>query len=132
MNRTSDLLLLLGAVIGGLLGYVVFIVLARRDFHGLALPGGVLGLGEGIFKRRLMAVPIVCGFLALVLGLFAEWWFASFAADGSLGYFVTHIHQLRPLTLIMIGVGTLIGFCVPFRRRQGVENAQPCDEIPNK
>jgi len=123
MNRTSDLLVLLGAVIGGLLGCVVFFVLARRGLYGLALPGGLLGLGAGIFKRRSIFVPIVCGLLALVLGFLAEWRFASFVADGSLGYFVTHIHQLRLLTLIMIGAGTLIGFWVPFRRRQEVKNA---------
>jgi len=34
-----------------------------------------------------------------------------------------------PLTLIMIGAGTLIGFWVPFRRHEVVERAEPVDEI---
>ena len=38
--------------------------------------------------------------------------------DGSLGYFVTHIHQLKPITLIMIAAGAFIGFWAPSSRRQ--------------
>ena len=38
--------------------------------------------------------------------------------DGSLGYFVTHIHQLKPITLIMIAAAAFIGFWAPFSRRQ--------------
>lgn len=116
MNRKSDVLVLLGAVIGGGLGYIVFFAFARRGLYGLALPGGLLGLGAGIFKTRSKAVPVVCGLMALSLGLFTEWRFAPFVVDGGLGYFVLHVHQLSPLTLIMIGAGTLIGFWVPFRR----------------
>jgi len=116
MNRKGDFLVLLGAVIGGGLGYIVFFAFVRRGLYGLALPGGLLGLGAGIFRTRSKAVPVVCGLMALSLGLFTEWRFAPFVVDGGLGYFVLHVHQLSPLTLIMIGAGTLIGFWVPFRR----------------
>jgi hypothetical protein len=118
MNRKDDVLVLLGAAVGGLVGCVLFFVIARQGLYGLALPGGLLGLGAGIFKTRSKVVPIVCGLLALALGLFTQWRFAPFAADASLGYFLLHVPQLRPLTLLMIGVGALIGFYVPFRRRQ--------------
>ena len=124
MNRKNDLLVLLGALIGGFLGYIVFFVFARRGLYGLALPGGLLGLGAGIFKTRSRAVPIVCGLLALALGFFTEWRFARFAKDAGLGYFVSHIHQLRPLTLVMIAAGTLIAFWVPFRRRQAAQRTR--------
>jgi hypothetical protein len=30
----------------------------------------------------------------------------------------THIHQLKPITLIMIAAGAFIGFWAPFSRRQ--------------
>jgi hypothetical protein len=130
MDRRSDLLVLVGAVAGGLLGYVIFFTLARRGLYGLALPGGLLGLGAGICKTRSKAVPVVCGLFALGLGLFAEWRFAPFVADGGLGYFVTHLHRLSPLTLVMIAAGMLIGFWVPFRRGQEARKAQACDEMP--
>jgi len=130
MNRKNDLLVLLGAAIGGVLGYVVFFAFARRGLYGLALPGGLLGLGAGIFKTRAKAVPVVCGLMALALGFFTEWRFAPFATDASLGYFVLHIHQLSPLTLIMIAAGTLIGFWVPFRCGQAVKNWHSLRGIP--
>ena len=102
----------------GSLGYFVFFWIARQGFYGLILPGGLLGLGASVFKTKSTAVSVLCGLLALALGLFTEWRFAPFVKDGSLGYFVLHIHRLSPVTLIMIGVGAFIGFWAPFRRSQ--------------
>jgi len=130
MNPKIDFLVLLGAAAGGLAGYFLFFALARQGLYGLALPGGLLGLGAGIFKTRSKIVPIACGILALAIGLFTEWRYSPFVADTGLGYFVSHIHRLRPITLIMIAVGTLIGFWIPFRRGQDARNAQPSDETP--
>lgn len=101
--------------------------LAAQGLYGLALPGGLPGSGAGVFKTRSKVVPAVCGLLALALGLFTEWHFAPFVADTGLGYFVSHIHQLRPITLIMIAVGTLIGFWIPFRRGQEARTARRLD-----
>jgi len=130
MNRKSDFLVLLGAGVGGALGFLLFSWLAGRGLYGLALPGGLLGLGAGIFRSRSKVIPIVCGLLALTLGLFTEWRYEPFIADGSLGYFVSHVHHLQPITLVMIAVGTLIGFWVPFRRGQAARKAQPVDNSP--
>ena len=47
--------------------------------------------------------------LALCLGGFTEWKFAPFVKDGSLSYFVAHVHQLKPVTLIMIAMGGAFG-----------------------
>jgi hypothetical protein len=118
MGWKSDFLVLLGAVIGGLLGCFVFFVLASRGLYGLALPGGLLGLGAGVFKTRSKAIPVVCGFSALALGLLTEWRYEPFAADAGLGYFLSHVHHLQAMTLVMIAVGALIAFYVPFRRGQ--------------
>ena len=123
MSRKSDFLVLLGAVVGGAVGYVVFFVVARLGFYGIVLPGGLLGLGAGVFRTRSKAVAVVCGLLALGLGLFVEWRFAPFVADGSLTYFLSHVHELRTMTLIMIAAGGFIGFWVPFRRGQTVTDA---------
>ena len=113
-----SVLVLIGAVAGGLVGYLGFLWIARQGFYALVLPGGLLGLGASLFANRSTALCIVCGLLALALGVLAEWQFAPFIRDGSLGYFVTHIHQLKPITLIMIAAGAFIGFWAPFSRRQ--------------
>jgi hypothetical protein len=130
MSRKNDILVLLGAALGGLLGYVLFWAGARRGLYGLAFPGGLLGLGAGIFKTRSKAVPIVCGLAALALGLFTEWRYAPFAANAGLGYFVLRIHRLQPITLLMLAAGTLIGFWVPFRRGQAARKVRSFDDAP--
>jgi hypothetical protein len=129
MKWKDDLLVLLGAALGGLLGYFIFFALARRGLYGLAFPGGLLGLGAGLFKTRSKAVPLVCGLAALALGLFTEWQYEPFLADGGLVYFVSHVHQLQPITLVMLAAGTLIGFYVPFRRGQAVRKTRLSNEI---
>ena len=123
MNMKQDCLVLLGAALGGLLGYVGFFWIVQQGFYGLILPGGLLGIGAGLFKGGSRYISVVCGLLALALGCFTEWRFAPFVADDSVGYFVAHMHQLKPITLIMIGAGTLIGFWVPFRRSQEAKKA---------
>ncbi len=124
----QNALALLGAAVGGLVGYAAFFWLVRQGLYGLIVPGGLLGLGAGIFKCRSMAVAVSCGVLALGLGLVTEWRFEPFIADDSLGYFLSHVHQLRPMTLIMIGIGAFIGFWVPFRRCQDARQAKPGDK----
>jgi F0F1-type ATP synthase assembly protein I len=105
-----------GAVLGGMLGWFAFFWIAKQGFYMLALPGGLLGTGAGLLMRqRSVPLSVVCGVGALALGTLAEWRFAPFRADASLGYFLAHLHDLRPLTLIMIGLGGLLGFWIPFR-----------------
>lgn len=112
----TSYLVLCCAVLGGYLGYKAFFWLTGQGFYGLVLPGGALGLLAGIPPNRSRMVAIVCGLLALLLGIYAEWQFAPFARDASLGYFVTHLHHLRPATLLMILAGGGLGFWIPFRR----------------
>jgi len=102
---------LAGAAVGGVLGFLAFGWLAGQGFYALALPGVLLGLGAGVLaKRRSMALAVACGGLALALGIFAEWKYFPFAKDDSLNYFVTHLFDLRPLTLILIALGGFGGF----------------------
>lgn len=116
----DNLLVLGGAVAGGILGYLGFIWLVKQGLYGLILPGGLLGIGAGMFPGRSLALPVVCGVMALCLGIFSEWRVMPFIKDDSLGYFLAHLHELRPVTLLLIGVGAAIGFWVPFRRAQDV------------
>jgi hypothetical protein len=112
----NALLVLGGAAIGGVLGYFAFFWIANQGLYGMIIPGGLLGLGAGIAKNRSIIVAVVCGVLAIGLGLFTEWQFAPFKKDDSLGYFLAHVHELKPITLIMIAVGAAIAFWIPFRR----------------
>lgn len=115
-------LVLGGAMLGGLVGYFAFGWLYDQGFYGLVLPGGLLGLGAGLTTCRSRWPSVVCGVLALGLGLFTEWRFRPFNADDSFSYLLGHLHQLKPITLLMLAAGTAIGFWVPFRR---VEDTSP-------
>ena len=68
-------------------------------------------------RTRSVAVAVVSALLAVMAGLLAEYRFAPFEADNSLAYFFRHVTDLRPMTLVLIGLGGMIGFWVPFRRR---------------
>jgi subtilisin family serine protease len=46
----------------------------------------------------------------LALGLFTEWRFAPFIADNSLLYFVTHVHALKPITILMLALGAFLSY----------------------
>lgn len=105
-----------GAVLGGVVGHFAFGWLISQGFYGLVLPGGLIGLGAGWAPCRSRWPSVVCGVSALLLGLFTEWRFFPFKADASFGYFLRNAHDLKPLTLLMIAAGTAIGFWVPFRR----------------
>ena len=109
-------LVLSGGVLGGVVGYFAFGWLVSQGFYGLVLPGGLIGLGAGLAPCRSRWPSVVCGVSALLLGLFTEWRFFPFKADGSFSYFLRNVHELKPITLLMIAAGTGIGFWVPFRR----------------
>jgi len=102
---------LAGAIAGGILGHFAFLWIARQGFYALMLPGALVGIGGGMFvKYRSVARGILCAILALVFGLLSEWRFAPFLADEGLGYFLAHIFELRPITLLMVAGGVAFGF----------------------
>jgi len=113
---------LLGGVVGGIIGYI-FRWMAQHGFYALILPGGLVGIGASLFQNKSTSMCVACGALALTIGLLAEWQFAAFVRDGSLRYFVTHMHQLSPVTLLMITAGAIIGFWGPFGRVQAFRKA---------
>jgi hypothetical protein len=114
----ANVLALLGALAGGVLGYFAFFWIAGQGFYALIVPGGLLGLGAGLFRNKSVVVAIVCGLLATALGVFTEYRFAPFIADDSFTYFLSHVFDLKPVTLLMIAAGGLIGFWVPFQRKE--------------
>jgi F0F1-type ATP synthase assembly protein I len=112
----QSLLVIVGAAVGGILGYMAFHWITGQGFYGLILPGGLLGIGAGLARNKSLGLAVACGIAALALGIFTEWTFRPFIKDESFGYFLTHVFDLRPLTLIMIAVGGAVGFWIPFRQ----------------
>ena len=102
---------LLGAVVGGVLGYFAFFSIAQQGFYALILPPVLLGYGAGLCAgRRSTELSIICAVAGLGLGLFTEWRFAPFLVDASFEYFIKHIHKLKPVTLVMIALGTYFSY----------------------
>jgi hypothetical protein len=109
-------LLFVGAVLGGIVGYFGFFWIARQGFYAMVLPGGMIGVGAALGKSKSILPAILCCVAAVALGLFTEWQFEPFIANGSPGHFLGHITDLQPVTLLMIAAGGAIGFWIPFRR----------------
>ena len=110
----SNLLGLIGAIIGGVLGFYTFGWLEDHGFYGLAIPGAFLGLGCGLLSQH-SSIPrgILCAFAALGLSLFTEWYFHQrFLVNNSFSYMVAHLTEKSPVTLLMMGIGTAIAFWV--------------------
>jgi hypothetical protein len=109
----SNVLGLVGASIGGVLGFYTFGWLFGQGFYGQMIPGALLGLGCSLLAQHQSKTRgIFCGLAALGLGLYTEWKFRPFAADESLPYFLTHVTALSAVTLLMIGIGAAIAFWV--------------------
>ena len=123
MKSKDNILVLLGALIGGVLGHFIFFWVTQQGFYGLILPGAGVGIGAGFFAAKTKWMPISCGVFALLLGLFTEWRYSPFVKDESLGYFLTHIYELKPITLIMIIAGGFLGFWIPFGKTRSKKKA---------
>jgi hypothetical protein len=108
---TSWILGLIGAAIGGVLGYYIFMWIVDQGFYGLMIPGALLGLGCSLLSQhRSHGRGVICAAAACLLGLYSEWKFAPFRADGGFGYFVTHVAELKPITQGMIVLGAFFAY----------------------
>lgn len=112
VNRVmSTTLGVIGAIVGGVFGFVLFFWIIRQGFYALVLPGASVGLGCGLLARhRSTARGVACAIAALVLGLYTEWRYETFPVDDRFSYLVTHFYELRPITLVMIGLGTALAY----------------------
>jgi hypothetical protein len=108
---TSNILGLIGAVAGGVLGYYTFQWIYHHGFYGMMIPGALLGLGCGLLAQHPSQVRgVICGLAALGLGLFTEWSFFPFRDDNSPVYFLKNITALSPVTLGMIAAGAFFAY----------------------
>jgi hypothetical protein len=104
---------LVGALVGGVMGFYTFGWVLEHGFLGLMIPGALLGLGCSLLARHSsIARGVFCAIAALVLSLFADWWFEPFNADASWRYYLSHVTDLGPVRLAMIGFGMLIAYWI--------------------
>jgi len=118
---------LVGAVLGGVLGYYVYVWMLRQGFYALIVPGTLLGLGFGLFCRRKSILwGIACGLFGIGLGIFSEWRFFPFIEDKGFLYFVAHLHELPFTTIALILLGGFFAFWLGTgRHRLGLSRATP-------
>ncbi len=107
----SIALALLAATVGGCVGYFAFFWIAKQGFYAIMLPPALVGMAAGYCTpRRSQPLAIACAIGGLALGLYTEWRFAPFIVDASFSYFITHVHKLKPITLLMLAIGTVASY----------------------
>lgn len=100
---------LLGAAIGGSIGYFAFGWILKQGFHAIMVPPAMLGLGAGYLSRgRSQPLAIVCAVAGLSLGIFSEWRYFPFMRDESFPFFITHLHHMQPIVLGLLALGTFM------------------------
>jgi len=108
---TSNILGLIGAAVGGVLGYYTFQWIFYHGFYGMMIPGAFVGLGCGLLAQHPSQVRgAICGLAALGVGLFTEWSFFPFRDDKSPAYFLKNVTALSPVTLAMIAAGAFFAY----------------------
>jgi hypothetical protein len=111
-GRVLDVVLaLIGAAVGGAIGYAVFRWMYSQGFYAVILPGAFLGLGAGLLSRERSSLRgAVLGLAGFLLGSYADWELYPFKADDSFGYFLSHIHRIEPVQLLMIALGGFFAY----------------------
>jgi hypothetical protein len=106
-NQTLVLLRgLAGAAAGGIAGYFLFVLLLKNGLYSSIIPGALLGIGAGWAARgRSTILGILCAVATAPLTIVGEWSVMPFIKDKSLAFFVTHLHELPPLHLLMMALG---------------------------
>ena len=104
-------LALCGALAGGVLGHFATVWIAHQGFYAMVLPGGLVGLGGGLLARdKSVLRGVSCAVLALAAGFLTDWRVEPFIKDGSLGYYFSHVHLLKPITWLMIVAGAACAY----------------------
>jgi len=108
---TGNILGLIGAAVGGVLGYYIFLWLIHQGFYGLMIPGALLGLGCSLLSEHQSQLRgVLCAVAGLVLGMYSEWHFEWFKPDDGFAYLATHIHQKGLVTLLMLALGAFFAY----------------------
>ncbi len=87
------------------MGYFAYFWILQQGLYAIMLPPALAGLAAGYVARsRSQTLAIVCAIGGLALGFYTEWKSFPFIVDNSLSYFIKHLHQLKPVTLLMPGI----------------------------
>ena len=99
-----------GAVIGAGLGYLAFRLLYRNGFYGIMLPGVLIGFGASLAARsRSQTLGMICAALAVGVTLFTEW-HVRFSQHNTFLFFLSNLHTLGIVSLVMMVAGVLAAF----------------------
>lgn len=122
-----------GGLAGGILGHFAFLWIVRQGFYGIILPGVLAGAACGALSgRRSVGLGVWCAALGIVLGVWSEWSFAPFIRDPGLGYFLTHLDHLRPMTMILIALGGALGYWFGIGREAGACARPSAEAAPTR
>ena len=106
-----------GAMVGAGVGVWVSNLAWRSGLYAVIVVGILTGFGAILLARRgNWGVALVAGVIGLAGGILAEWWILPMRDDDSLTYFVTHIHQVYPFDLLIIGVGAVCAAYIGWRK----------------
>jgi hypothetical protein len=105
----SNVLGLVGAIAGGVLGFYTFRWLLGQGFYGLIIPGAFLGLGCSLLARHPSVVRgVFCGVAAFALSQFTDWYFT--VTDDPFWEFVRSGKTMTPVTMLMTAIATVVAF----------------------
>jgi len=114
------------ALIGAVIGHFGFMWIARQGFYALALPGVLVGFAGGWFlERRSPLFAAVCALIALAAGIVSEWRLRPFLKDDSFGYFIAHVADLRPVSILLIVLGAVFAAWFGLGRRRAAPAEPP-------
>lgn len=100
---------IVGAIVGGIVGYFAFDWLASKGFYAMVMPGAAIGLACGYASGiRSPLLGAICALLALPLSLICESW--VILADDSLDFLLKNLGNLGSVTWMMISAGTVMSF----------------------
>jgi len=109
---------LVGAVVGGAIGWYGFHWLVGQGLLAPMLPGALVGLGCGMSSGwRSQTLGMLCGAGGLIIGLLA-YWQVLILKDDSLSFFISHLHERSPQNLLMFGLGGLLAYWFGLGRKR--------------
>ncbi len=103
------LLGLVGAAIGGVVGYFLTDWAQSQGFVALVVPGGAVGLGFGLAARkRHISFGVIGAVLAAAAGFFTDW--KLFENGLSISEYFQQLPKHSPIVWLMLAVGVWLGF----------------------
>jgi hypothetical protein len=100
-----------GAIVGGAIGYGVFVMLSRFGIYAIILPGALIGIAAS-YGSRMYSLPlgIICAVAALPVSLLAHGHLFRFIQDDSLQYLFLNFYKLPTMELVMMLFGVFAAF----------------------